>query len=25
VYSFVLHGKTYRTADADLAKTSRNN
>jgi hypothetical protein len=21
VYSFVLHGKTYRTADADLAKT----
>ena len=25
VHSFVLHGKTYRTADADLAKTSRNN
>jgi hypothetical protein len=23
VYSFVLKGKTYRTADADLAKTSR--
>jgi hypothetical protein len=23
VHSFVLHGKTYRTADADLAKTSR--
>ena len=25
VHSFVLHGKAYRTADADLAKTSRNN
>ena len=25
VHSFVLHGKTWRTADADLAKTSRNN
>jgi hypothetical protein len=25
VHSFVLHGKTYRTADADLAKTSRSN
>jgi len=25
VHSFVLHGKTYRTADADLAKTSPNN
>ena len=24
VHSFVLHGKTYRTADSDLAKTSRN-
>lgn len=24
VHSFVLHGKTYRTADADLAKTSPN-
>jgi hypothetical protein len=23
VHSFVLKGKTYRTADADLAKTSR--
>jgi hypothetical protein len=23
VYSFVLHGTTYRTADADLAKRSR--
>ena len=23
VHSFVLHGKTYRTADADLATTSR--
>ena len=23
VHSFVLHGKTWRTADADLAKTSR--
>jgi len=25
VHSFVLHGKTYRTADADLAKTSPTN
>jgi hypothetical protein len=25
VHSFVLHGKTYRTADADLAKTSPSN
>jgi hypothetical protein len=24
VHSFVLHGKTWRTADSDLAKTSRN-
>jgi hypothetical protein len=23
VHSFVMHGKTYHTADADLAKTSR--
>ena len=25
VHSFVLHGKTYRTADSDLAKTSPSN
>jgi hypothetical protein len=25
VHSFILHGKTYRTADADLAKTSPTN